>query len=336
MATNTQVAIPNENDWQLNKRSTSASVPDHEPLDHRVPNAERLTDSRPQAVKPLVFALLIVAMLGAIGTIIGFTSGADDPGATSQNESTIATLITERDGLVDEVTELDSTIATLTAERDGLVEQVSSLGSDLDVSAVEYDRLVDRVTELDSTLVTLTAERIGAASRVASLEAGLVAQTELAADAVAGREALAALFPFTFEGSLIVDDLVGTYDADYTKIFCEGFANCTTEPAAVVSLRETPEGYLELVMDGYLTAGLARVDGGLVAVADSTTAVAACGGTPRVARVAATIYPSGLTAGVDGTVQVGDLGATVIVQSAATADCPAGTAIYGARLAPQA
>jgi hypothetical protein len=332
MMTNTQLPILNENDWQLNERSTKASADDQVNLAHETTTVD---SPRRRVDKPFVFALLIVALLGVAGTVVGFMSGDDKADTTSPDDTAIAALTAERDGLIADMAGLDSTIVSLTAERDDFVEQVSTLGSDLDAGVMERDGLVDQLAELDSRIETVAAERAAAASRVVSLEADLAAQAELTADAIKERDALAALFPVTFEGALVVDDLVGTYDADYTKTFCEGFANCTTEPSAEATLRETSEGYLELVMDDYLTAGLFRADGALVAVADTTSGFSACGGTPRVARVVATVYPSGVTVGSDGAVQVGALAASITVQSAATANCPAGLAIYGAQLVPQ-
>jgi hypothetical protein len=171
---------------------------------------------------------------------------------------------------------------------------------------------------------------------VADLESDLAAQTRLTTTALAERTALENLFPIEFDVSIQDVDLVGTYDVELTKAYCDGFTTCATLPAVdELTIRRMPEGYLEMVIDDYVTAGMFRVDGALYAIADSTTAVAGCAGTARVARVAATLYAHGLTVADDGTPQVTDLGASLTVQAPATADCPAGLAFYGAQIVPQ-
>jgi chorismate mutase len=328
------------NDWQVTARSATATPP----AEHRTeatperaaPNRDQLTARRPPSRAPLVVALLIVALLGAVGTIVGFASGGEESTDTSELESTIATLTTERDGLTAQVGQLDSTIATLTTERDGLTAQVGQLDSTIAANAIERDQLVAQVSELDSSIATLTAQRDGLTAEVSELQADLAAEIRRAESAIADRDALAALFPLDFAGALAIDDLVGTYDADYSAAYRSGFASGAIDPPAEIEISETADGFLVLEMDGFVTAGLYRVDGALVAIADSTTAVPACDGSPRVARVGITVFPHDLAAGADGTVAVNALGASITVQTAATADCPAGLAVYGGQFAPQA
>jgi hypothetical protein len=304
-----------------------------------------------------VAVLLVVAVLGVVGTVIGFMN--DDGTTTTEQEfeSTIETLTAERSDLVTEATQLQATIDTLTVERDASVAQVTELEATVETLTVERDASVAQVTELEATIDTLTAARDAVATQVVWLEAtiatrtsqrddlvaqvtdlesALAAQTALTITAVAERNALADLFPIEFDASIQDTDLVGTYDVDLSKAYCDGFTTCATLPSVdELTIRETPEGYLELVIDDYVTAGMFRVDGAFYAIADSTTAVAPCAGTARVARIAATLYGHGLSVADDGTPQVTDLGASLTVQAPATASCPAGLAFYGANVTPQ-
>jgi len=100
-------------------------------------------------------------------------------------------------------------------------------------------------------------------------------------------------------------------------------------------IRSTPQGWLNLEIDGLISAGLFRVDGALYAIADHTVAAPGCGTTPQPARVAVAIYPQGLTVTDDGGHSVKDLGATITVDASATAACPSGLAFYGAEMLPQ-
>jgi cell division protein FtsB len=327
----------------------------------------------------VVAVLLVAAMLGAIGTVVGFMRD-DNPTVTEQEyrttietltaersdlvarttelQATIDSVTTERDGLAAQVTGFDATIDSLTTERDGLAAQVTGFDATVDTLTADLDGITTRVawldatiatrtgqrdelaaqvSELDATIDTLTTERDGLVADVVDLESDLAAQTQLTVTAVAERNALAKLFPITFDASLEGVDLVGTYDVELTKAYCEGFATCATLPSVdELTVRKTPQGYLELVIDDFVTAGMFRVDGALYAIADSATAVGACAGTPRVARVAATVYAHGMTVADDGTQQVADLGASLTVQAPATAGCPAGLAFYGAQVTPQA
>ena len=360
------------------EQTTPSSTPGYAPPGRVPPTTPHVTPSWPPRAKAVVAILLVAAVLGAIGTVIGFMQD-DGPTATEQElQATIETLTTERSELVAEATELQATIDSLTTERDQFAAQVTELDATIDSLTVERDQfaaqvteqdatidtltadldgvatevvwldativtrtdqrddLAAQVTELDATIATLTSERDDLVTSVVDLESDLAAQTQLTVTAAAERNALAQLFPITFDASLEGVDLVGTYDVELTKAYCEGFTTCTTPPSVdELTIRKTPEGYLELVIDDFVTAGMFRVDGALYAIADSTTAVSACAGTARVARVAVTLYAHGMNVADDGTQQVTDLGASLTVQAPATASCPAGLAFYGAQVTPQ-
>lgn len=339
------------------EETTPSSIPGHAPPGRMPPSTPHVTPPWPPRAKAVVAILLVAAVLGAIGTVIGFTRDDNTTVNEQQYESTIETLTAERSDLVAEATELQATIDTLTVERDAAAAQVAELDATIGTLNVERDATVAQVTELEATVDTLTADRDGFAAEVASLEAtiatrtgqrddlvvqvtdlesDLAAQIRLTTTALAERNALENLFPIEFDVSIRDVDLVGTYDVELTKAFCDGFTTCATLPSVdELTIRRTPEGYLEMVIDDYVTAGMFRVDGAFYAIADSTTAVAACAGTARAARVAATLYAHGLTVADDGTTQVTDLGASLTVQAPATAGCPAGLAFYGAQIVPQ-
>jgi hypothetical protein len=308
-------------------------TPGRTPPEHVPPVTPPPTTPWPSRARLLIAVLAVATLLGAAGTIIGFTSG-DDPSATEQNlELSVATLTAERDDLAGQVTEFDTTIATITTERDDLVGQVTSLESMIDDIAAEREDLVDQVTEF-------TVDRNALVVEVSDLEADLATETERVTTAEAERDVLAALFPITFDASLegvTARELAGTYDVSFDAAYCNGLATCGTALSIdELTLRETTEGYVEVVIDDMVTAGLYRVDGALYGVADSMPAVAACGTTPRVARVGVAIFAHGVTVADDGTHQVTDLGATLTIQSEAAGTCASGLAFYGTQLTPQA
>lgn len=338
-------------------KTTPSPTPGHAPPGRLPPITSHVTPPWPPRAKAVVAVLLVIAVLGVVGTVIGFLSDDDTTTTEQEYESTIETLTTERSDLVAQATELQATIDSLDAERDAAVAQVTELEATIDTltadggatvaqvadleAAVESliaarDGLANEVIWLEATIAARTGQRDDLVAQVTDLESDLAAQTRLTGTAVADRNAFADLFPIEFDASIQDIDLVDTYDVELSKAYCEGFTTCATLPSVdELTIRETPEGYLELVIDDYVTAGMYRVDGAFYAIADSTTAVAPCAGTARVARIATTLYGHGLSVADDGTPQVTDLGASLTVQAPATASCPAGLAFYGAQVTPQ-
>ena len=316
-------------------KTTQPSTPSHAPPGRVPRTTPHVTPPWPPRAKFLVAVLLVVAVLGAVGTVLGFTSGGDQTATEQDLQATVDTLTAERADLVAQATDFQATIDTLTTERDGLVAQLGELDATVESRTGQRDSLVAAVDRLETTIATLTAGRDVLVTQVTELEADLAYQTLQMSTTVSERNALANLFPVAADASLDTFDLVGTYDIKLTKAYCEGFASCATlPPVSQITIRQTPEGYLELVMSNYLTAGLFRVDGALYAIADSTTAVPSCSGTPRIARVAVTIYGQGVTVATDGAQQLTDLGASITVQAPAVGTCPAGLAFYGGQITP--
>ncbi|MDJ0770679.1 MAG: hypothetical protein QNJ12_17935 [Ilumatobacter sp.] len=315
------------------------TMPDQGPAppDQRPPVMPGATTPWPFRAKLLVAVLAIVALLGAAGTIIGFTTGDDDAatGTDADAEATIATLTAERLEAIDQLLEAEADVEAISAERDDLLAELGVASADVAAVTSERDGLIDELDEAATELDIVTAERDDALATIDEIGDRLTAQRQRATTAVTERDALAALFPMTFDASLDDVDLVGTYDMKYSEAYCEGFTTCGTVPSEdELVVTETADDYLRVEIDGIIDAGLFRVDGALDAVADSTTAVPACSGTPRTAHVMVTMFAHGLTVADDGTHRIDDLGASIAVQAPAVDGCPAGLALYGAQLTP--
>ena len=76
------------------------------------------------------------------------------------------------------------------------------------------------------------------------------------------------------------------------------------------------------------------VQGSLYGITDTDTILPPCGETPRVARVAVTLYADAVTVAADGTRTVDRLGAAVTVDGSNSGECAVGLAFYGAELTP--
>ena len=321
---------------ELIERTTPSFTPGHVPPEHLPPLAPHAKEPWPSNAKMLVVALVVLAVLGAIGTVIGFTSGDDGPTTEQELQATIDTMTTDRDQLVGQVSDLQAEIDATVAERDELVGQLAQLESTSVTLTAERDQLVADLADVEATLATLTVERDTVLGQVAVIEAALTAQALLTTRAVEERDVLAGLFPMRLNTSLDVAAAVGTYDIDYTQAYCDGFATCGTVPIVdEITIRQTTTGGLEMTMENYPTAGLRAVDGVLYAVFDSTTAVPACNGATRVARVTVTVFANAVDVADTGIAEVGDLRASMTVQAPETGSCVAGTALYAAQLTPQ-
>jgi peptidoglycan hydrolase CwlO-like protein len=354
----------------LVERTIETTTPEEEPT-HRIrrqPPIGRVPRASPPPTAPWpssariwVVVLAVIALLGAFGTVIGFMSGGEDTTAPEDAQATIEALTAERADLVAQATDLQATIDTLTAQRTDLQAQLETVTAErtdlqaqletvtaertdlqatIDTLTAERTDLQAQLSGVQSELTSLTADRDAAVAEIADLEAALTAQTQATTAAIAQRNALAKAFPLDVEASLdglTSADLVGTYDVELTKAFCGGFASCATVPAIdELTLRTTPEGWLQLVIPNVVTAGLFRVDGALYAIADGTLPLASCGGVPRAAEFTVTIYAQGLSVAADGTAAVTGLAGSLTVQALATASCPTGLAFYGAQITPQA
>jgi len=314
--------------------------------------------SWPPSAKAWVAILAVAGLLLAAVAVIGYTTGNDSSATERELQTQVESITTERDALAVEVAAFQATIDTTVAARDDLVAQVADLQATIDTTVAERDTLVSQLNALesrtgtltvlrdhlvaqidglDATIATLTTQRDDLAIQLDSVEASLVVQTNRTAAAIAERDALAAVFPFTVDPSLDIAKAVGTYDLSTKQAYCDGLGSCGTLPMIdEMTIRETADHRLELVMPGYPAAGLLRLDGVLYAVLDVSNASTACGTEPRLANVTVTVFAAGLTTAADGTQTITDLAASMTMHAPATPTCDAGTAVYALQLTPQA
>lgn len=292
------------------------------------PDTPASPSSWPPTAKVWVAVLAIAGLILAAVALIGFTTG-DDPSATERDLQTqVESVTVERDELVAQVADLQTQIDAITVDSEDLSATLATLSN-------ERDDLVAHISALDNTVTTLTTERDGLVVQIADLETDLALQTQRATAAIAAQEVLASLFPVGVDMTLDIADVVGTYDLGFEQAYCDGFATCGTLPTVEqMTIRETAGHRLELVMPGYPTAGLLRLDGVLYAVLDVATDATACGTSPRAGKVTFTVFARGMTVADDGTQAVTDLAASMTMHAPATPTCAAGTAIYAVQLTP--
>lgn len=309
----------------------------YEPLvDHRLPTASGppkgpprvevdLSTPWPRSAKIVTIVLLIAAIIGAFGSLIR----ANDVDQAELVTEEAALVIDERDTL------LDANLA-LQADLVAADDAQTALAGDLLERDADIAALTGRNVELLLATDALTIERDDAIIQRNVLVGELAAQIARTETAIAERDALAELFPMTFDATLTGVDLVGTYDLTWDRVYCDGLTNCGTVPAAETAIiTSDAAGWLTITIDGFMTGTLDRTDGSLSTVVDNTTAAPPIGNATRVSRVAITMYAHGITVDDDGTRHVDDLGAGVVVTAAPVSGFPNGVALYGLTLTPR-
>jgi hypothetical protein len=276
----------------------------------------------PFGAKVLIAILIIAAVLGTVGTAIGFNSDGDES-AERQLQDRIDSLTADRDNALDAVGQLDAELVTLRQR--------------LQDAQAANDGLTDRVIELEDQIESLTVVRDEALSAADGLVAELATVRQRVTAAVAERDVLAKLFPIEVDSSLGDVAVVGKYDIKLSQVYCSGLSSCgkanlLDDP----TIRKTADGFLRLDIPRFVEGGLFKADGALHMVADSTSAVPACAGTARASRVVMTILSSGFEIGRDGSADVAGLNAVITAEAPAVGSCPAALAFYTAELAPHA
>lgn len=295
----------------------------------------------PASAKVIVAVLAVLALAGAVGMVIGFSSG-DDAATPEPVQETVDDLSAEgellraaRDEALARVESLEAELAAVESELDEVLAERDELEAADAASGVAIVELEAQLDAREADLASVSADLRAAEGDLAAAEADLQAQVALTAAATTERDALRALFPLTVESGLEGADLAGDYDVDITAVYCEGFADCSVLPRFdELTIVETSQGWLRVEIDGYVDAGLFAADGSLFAVAESTTAVPGCAGSARIATVSMTMYAHGLTVSDDGSRVIDDLGASLMVQSPQTGSCARGLAFYGLALDP--
>jgi cell division protein FtsB len=289
-----------------------------------------VTTPWPRSAKIVTTALLMLAIVGAFGTIVNWNR-ADD---TDTYQAQAAQLTQERDNLRVERQELQAEINRVTTDLQAAQAEADRLDTQLGVTASELAtiRLERTAVEQDLTAAETRIDEL--TGRVIELNADNDALTADLATVEADRDALAKLFPVTVDPVLARAGIAGTYDATWIRAYNEGLPTITVPTVRTVTITRTAEGWLRVTIPGVVTANLTRSDGALFTMVDTTTAVPAVNGTVRTARVALTVYATSTTVARDGTVTVDGLGLSIAISTPAVAGAPAGVALYGAELTP--
>jgi hypothetical protein len=258
----------------------------------------------PSKAKLTAAMLPIVALLGVLGTAIGFSRNSDDE---------IAALEAQRDAA-------SAQVATVEAERDEVIAQLATVEA-------ERDQLAD---DLAQQAADSAAELADAVAKNEQLASELATETERADAAEATLAGIIDSFPVTLDTSLVPEDLPGTYSVGFVEAYCEGLTTCGTVPSGIqATISTTPEGFLRIAVPGVVDTALFALDGSLYAITGSTTALPQCNGVDRLATVTLTMYADDVTISQDLTRRVDSIGASITIDAPDDGpDCPPGLVFY--------
>jgi outer membrane murein-binding lipoprotein Lpp len=278
-----------------------------------MPDIERYVTPRwPRSAKTVVAVLGVLTVAGVFGTAIQYFG--DDTGDGAE----ITQLTEERDELAVENADLLADVEQLELDNSLLGTELDETSAGLATATGQVGTLTNRVGELTGQVDTLT---------------GRVDTLQVTNDAVtAERDALVAMFPMIVDTSLVGVDVTGTYDVDWIPAYNSGLVDIALPSATQVTISPTAEGWMQVSIPGVVTADLARTDGALFTMVDTTTAVPPVDGVARTARVAITVYAGETVTDTAGVTTVTSLGMSVAISTPAFGSAPAGVALYGAEL----
>ena len=121
------------------------------------PIGRSVTTPWPRNAKVVTAVLVVVALLGAFGTIIGFASGDDGPAIERRYQSQIDQLTDERDIALGTNDDLQSQLATVNDRATTVAQRRDALTAELTAVESRIETLTVRTGELQAQLDTTTA-----------------------------------------------------------------------------------------------------------------------------------------------------------------------------------
>ena len=320
---------------------TTAVLPPKE-----MPDIERFVRPRwPRSAKIVTAVLAVLAVAGVFGT--GWQYFNDDAAdyqaqvsdLTDQRNALLAqngNLRTDADALEADQAQVTADNALLTADKAQLTADNAELTADNAQLQAESAAVSAELTAAQAQNSTLSTELAVATAQVNGVNNQVYDLRATNETVTAERDALAAMFPMVVGTSLEGVDITGTYGVKWFPAYNSGLANISLPNVSQVVISKTPEGWIQVGIPGVVTAGLFPSDGALSTMVDTTTAVPPANGVARIARVTLTIHTGETATAEDGTTTVTGLGMSIGISTPAVEDAPAGVALYGAELTPQA
>lgn len=271
----------------------------------------------PTTAKAIVAFLVVLALAGIVGTVIGFSrasSAEDEASATSEEvvEAMQRAQAAERE-LATERAEFADELAQLASERQSAEAEALANAAEADANAAE-------IAILEAELAEVSADNEELA---AALDAAVAAITEIDD-----------LFPVTIEFAPASADIAGDYSTTLTEVSCIDLGElCGSAPALGTSTLASDGGGFRLVVPDVLNVELVPVGGGLFSAAADQALIPPCGDVPRDPALTMALFGDAGSLAADGELTVSALAGSVMIDVPAVDECPPGRVWYQVQLA---
>lgn len=291
----------------------------------------------PTDAKVLVALLLVATVVATIAAAIGARSGDDAAATVRSLREEVASLTAARNEADADVAALDAELVTLRRQLD----EVEAANDALDAESADLEAQIAALTEqaagLEAQIASVAEERDAATAKVEQLDAALVTERQRTTAAVAERDALAALFPMTFDSPFGLDAAVGVYDVSVSRVYCAGLATCATTPAlADLTIAKASGDNARFSIPEFASGDMFWADGAYHAVVDSTTVLPGCDGVARTGRVWMTIFPGTIEVERDRVPRAVALQGVISIEAAPVGTCSGVLAFYSTEFSPHA
>jgi F0F1-type ATP synthase membrane subunit b/b' len=285
--------------------------PSDPPTGPTPPTSESQPTDRPDVKQPwpgkakaAVAIFVVLTLLGIAGTIIGFTRASSEEEDNTKIEAELAEALARAEEaeaqLADTqatLAETEVTLATTTAERDEALATVEQRDAE--------------VAELNEKL--------------AAAEEEIAARDRIITD-------LAEPFPVAIDPDLTTTPVDGQYSVVLTEVRCFNLPQCGSVPGIPNSTLARAGDQLLLNVPGRFQITLIGRDRQLFGDSNEVTLIDGCGTQPRPQSTRIAIHAASGQVQLDGSVDLSRLGASIVVDAPATAECPAGEVWYAATL----
>lgn len=259
----------------------------------------------PTAAKVVVAILSVLVLAGTVGTIVGLarsSSANDDADSSARQIELLRERATDAEAELIELEESTSTrITELTAERDTALADLEQARA---AAGASESALTEELAEANARIEELTAQL----------------------------EEIGVVFPVAIAPDLGVLSIDGNYRAQLTQVGCTALSVCDRPPALPTVSMARRGNQISMNVPGFAEVQLVVINGQLYGSTSSVAFVEPCDGVQRDAQLVITMFADQGELATDGTLTVNGLGATIIVDAAATGDCERARVWWSAQL----
>lgn len=242
----------------------------------------------------MVAILSVLVLAGAVGTVVGLARGSSASDDADNSARQIELLRDRATTAEEELIELEQSTAAqiteLTAERDSALAELEESRA---TAGASESALTEQLTEANTRIDELTAQL----------------------------EEIGVVFPVAIAPDLGLLDIDGNYRVQLTQVACVELSVCDRPPPVPTANISRRGNQISLNIPGFVDVSLVVINGQLYGSTPSVGFIEPCDGAVRELQLVMTMFADRGDLAADGTLTVNGLGATIIVDVAATGNC---------------